>query len=87
MHTGSISVVTVTHSRRAYIHTYSGELVQGAVGLHKVGLQKVLQLVDFGREADGGGPSPAAIGALGAPVACFGFSVPAAQVALLPDRH
>ena len=45
------------------MRTYSGELVEGAVDLHEVGLQKVLQLVDFGREADDGGPI--AVAALG----------------------
>jgi len=42
---------------------YSGELVQGAVDLHEVGLQEDLQLVDLGREDGGGGP--VAIAALG----------------------
>jgi hypothetical protein len=43
--------------------TYSGELVQGAVDLHEVGLQEDLQLVNFGTEAGGGGL--AAVAALG----------------------
>lgn len=48
-------------SVRAY--TYSGDLVQGAVDLHEVGLQEDLQLVDLGHEADDGGPI--AVAALG----------------------
>jgi hypothetical protein len=59
---------------------YGVELVEGAVGLHEVGLQEDLQLVDLGREpggCGGGGPVVAVAAALGSSCLFLDFSVPA----------